>query len=89
MNNTIKSICRGNAFSTDNCGMKNEKIKNLVALQIKEEEKLSNTLTKEQKSLFERIEEISLDIENCINEEYFEKGFQIGMKIAIEVLTEK
>ena len=88
MEETIKSICRGNAFIAENCGMDNEEIKKLTAMQI-EESQLWETFTKKQKALFEKNEEISLDISNHICEEYFEKGFRLGMQIAIEVLMKK
>lgn len=85
MKKTIKGIYRADAFSIDKCGIYNKKLINLEQKNSKLKKELSKKLSKEERELFEDYDNVQFEIANQYNEEYFAKGFELGLKIATEV----
>ena len=85
MKKTIKKIYRADAFSIDKCGIYNKKLINLEQKSSQLQRELLEKLTKDETELFKEYENTQLEIANEYNEEYFAKGFELGLKIATEV----
>ena len=85
MKNTIKKIYRSDAFLIERCGIHNKKLKELEAKKDLMQSSLEKRAEGEVKSLMHEDEEILFEISNQYNEEYFAKGFELGVKIATEV----
>ena len=85
MKNTIKKIYRSDAFLIERCGIHNKKLKELEAKKDLMQSSLEKRAEGEVKSLMHEYEEILFEISNQYNEEYFAKGFELGVKIATEV----
>ena len=85
MKKTIKRIYRADTFSIEKCGINNKKIINLEEKSSQLQKELSKKLTKDENKLFKEYENTQFEIANEYNEEYFAKGFELGLKIATEV----
>ena len=85
MKNTIKGIYRGDTFSIDQCGIYNRTLVDLEHKSANIQNELLKKLSKEEMELFKEYDNILFEIANQYNEEYFAKGFELGLKIATEV----
>ena len=86
MNNAIKSIYKGTAFSLEGCGEDNKEIKELSKQLHHIFERLCACLPKEGVDLLEAFEEASVSLNALYNEEIFTEGFKLGVKLAAESL---
>ncbi|MBP3495268.1 MAG: hypothetical protein J6K52_03590 [Clostridia bacterium] len=86
MKEVIKSIFNGNAFCIEKCGESNEKI--LVATKRVNEayDELVKLVGSENEEVIERYEDLICELNMLFYEEYFTKGFEIGHKLAFEIL---
>ena len=84
MKKTIKGIYRGETFYIEKCGMDNKKLSILESEYQVVQKALIEKTTNEDRKVLERFIELAFEISNIYNEEYFAKGFEIGMKIATE-----
>lgn len=85
MKKTIKGIYKSDTFSIDKCGIYNKKLIELEQKSSQLQRELLKNLSKEQRELFKEYDNILFEIANQYNEEYFAKGFELGLKIATEV----
>ncbi len=73
--------------SENNCLQEREDYKKLLELVSRAQEKLSETLTAEQKNLFKSYVMNSEELSLIIEEEIFKEGFSLAMKIMIETFN--
>ncbi len=85
MKRTIKGIYRTETFGIDRCGIYNKEIIDLEHRRTELQKELSKLLKKDVKELFLEYDNVLFEIANLYNEEYFAKGFELGLKIATEV----
>ena len=72
-----KSLTRGSEYS------------HLLDLAVKNEEKLSELLSPQQKEMFEKVKECMTDMNNLLEKEAFIDGFRLGMKLMAESVYDK
>ncbi len=87
MKETIREIFKGNSFSLEKCGMDNEAIKALRCELSRVYERMIEKIGEENELIVEEYEDLCCDLNMLFYEEFFIKGFEIGHKIALEILT--
>ncbi len=85
MKKTIKGIYREETFYIDKCGINNKKLLSFEQEAGEMEKRLQKRLKEVEGCDFDKYKSILFEIANIYNEEYFAKGFELGVKIATEV----
>ena len=86
--NILKELYYGNIVPTEKCAKLNSEVTELLKLLNRNEEKLTATLTEEQKENFEKYKDCNREIfENC-DREAFLNGFRLGARIIIESVNQ-
>ena len=86
---TIENLYYGNIVPAEKGIKKESEYSKLLNLVARNEEKLSATLTKEQKILFEKYKGCCMDLYGIAELEVFVSGVKLGVKIIVETYTGK
>lgn len=87
--NTLEDLYYGNLFPHEQCAKFGDEVKELLKLLNRNEEKLMATLTEMQKEIFEKYKDCNHEISEICERESFIKGFQLGARIIIEVISQE
>lgn len=85
---TLEDLYYGNIVPADKGVKKGSEYSQLLHLAARNEEKLSATLTKEQKILFEKYKECCMDMYGMAELEAFVSGVKLGVNIIVETYTD-
>lgn len=85
---TLEDLYYGNIVPADNGIKKGSEYSKLLHLAARNEEKLSATLTEEQKILFEKYKDCCIDMYGIAEIEAFVSGLKLGVKIIVETYTD-
>ena len=87
MKNMIKELWHGNISPQEDSRNNSLEMKELMEYMARHHEDLLNTMTDEQKEIFEKFEDCWGEYATYAEEAIFEYAFKLGMQIAIDVLT--
>ena len=87
MNNTIKELWHGNIMPQSDRRNSTPEMKELLGYISRHHEDLLKTMTEEQKEIFEKFEDCWSEYSSLSDADLFEYAFKLGMRIAIETLT--
>lgn len=87
--NIIEELYYGNLSGTDGTLVPGSELAKAVDTAVTAQEKLEETLSDEQKELFERYQKAMDQEDDVAFRNAFVKGFRMGMLIAMEVMGEK
>ena len=85
----LEDLYYGNLFPQEKCARLDDEVKELLKLLNRNEEKLTVTLTESQKETFEKYKDCNREISEICERESFIKGFQLGARIIIEVISQE
>lgn len=85
--NILEDLWFGNISPWERPFMKDSAYAELLALVIRHQEDLNRRLNDEEKEIFEKFSECSTEMHDLTEREAFVKGFTLGVKIIIEVMT--
>lgn len=87
--NTLEDLFYGNLFPLEKSAKLDDEVKELLKLFNRNEEKLTSTLTESQKETLEKYKDCNREISEICERESFIKGFQLGARIIIEVISQE
>ena len=85
--NTLEDLYYGNLFPQEKCSRLDDEVKELLKLLNRNEEKLTATLSEEQKDTFEKYKDCNCEISEICEREIFLNGFRLGARIIIDVVN--
>lgn len=85
---TLEDLYYGNIVPADKGIKKGSEYSQLSHLAARNEEKLSATLTKEQKILFEKYKDCCVEMYGIAELEAFVSGVKLGVNIIVETYTD-
>ena len=85
---TIENLYYGNIVPAEKGIKRGSEYSKLLHLAARNEEKLSVTLTEEQKSLFEKYKDCTMDMCGIAEKDAFVEGVKLGVKIVVETYTD-
>lgn len=85
---TIENLYYGNIVPAENGVKRGSEYSKLLNLAARNEEKLSASLTKEQKILFEKYKDCTMDMCGIAEKDAFVEGVKLGVKIIVETYTD-
>jgi len=85
---TIENLYYGNIVPADKGIKKGSEYSKLLNLAARNEEKLSASLTKEQKILFEKYKDCTMDMCGIAEIEAFVSGVKLGVGIIVETYAD-
>ena len=85
---TLEDLYYGNIVPADKGVKKGSEYSQLLHLAARNEEKLSATLTEEQKILFEKYKDCCVEMYGIAEIEAFVSGVKLGVKIIVETYTD-
>ena len=83
----LEDLYYGNLFPHEKCSRLDDEVKELLKLLNRNEEKLTATLSEDQKETFEKYKDSNCEISEISERESFIKGFQLGARIIIESIS--
>ncbi|MGN0489874.1 DUF6809 family protein [Ruminococcus sp.] len=83
----LEDLYYGNLFPHEKCAKLDDETKELLGLLNRNEEKLTATLSDEQKETFEKYKDCSREISEICERNAFLNGFRLGARIIIEVVN--
>lgn len=86
--NILEDLFYGNLFPHEKCAKLDDEMKELLGLLNRNEEKLTTTLSNEQKITFEKYKDCNREISEICEREAFLNGFRLGARIIIESVNE-
>lgn len=86
--NTLEDLYYGNLFPHEKCAKLDDEMKELLGLLNRNEEKLTTTLSDEQKETLEKYKDCNQEISEICEREAFLNGFRLGARIIIESVNE-
>ena len=84
----LKKMYNGKINIVEKANKKGSEYDKLTELSSEIEDKLVETISKQQKQLFEKVLELRFKQEDILLEEVFIEGFRIGAQIMLEVFSE-
>lgn len=84
---TLEDLYCGNLLPQEKCAKFDDEMKELIGLLNRNEEKLTATLSDEQKETFEKYKDCNQEISEICERNAFLNGFRLGAKIIIEVVN--
>lgn len=84
---TIENLYFGNINPSEVNVNDDSKIAELIRMAIKNENRLLNMLTKQQREQFEKFKESDCEMHSECELKFFIEGFKLGMRLAVEGLT--
>ena len=85
--NILEDLWFGNISPWERPFKKDSTYAELLALVIRHQDDLLGRLNDEEKEIFEKFSECSTEMHDLTEREAFVKGFKLGAKIIIEVMT--
>ena len=85
--NTLEDLYYGNLFPHEKCAKLDDEVKELLKLLNRNEEKLTATLSEEQKDTFEKYKDCNREISEINEREIFLNGFRLGARLIIDVVN--
>ena len=85
----LEDLYYGNLFPHEKCAKLDDEMKELNGLLNRNEEKLTATLSAEQKETFEKYKDCNREISEICERNAFLNGFRLGARIIIEVVITK
>ena len=86
--NTLEELYYENIVPNEKCAKLNSEVTELLKLLIRNEEKLTATLTEEQKETFEKYKDCNREISEICEKDAFLNGFRLGARIIIESVNQ-
>ena len=86
--NILKELYYGNIVPTEKCAKLNSEVTELLKLLNRNEEKLTATLTEEQKENFEKYKDCNREIFEICEREALLNGFRLGARMIIESVNQ-
>lgn len=83
----LEDLYYGNLFPHEKCAKLDDETKELLGLLNRNEEKLTATLSDEQKETFEKYKDCSREISEICERNAFLNDFRLGARIIIEVVN--
>lgn len=83
----LENLYYGNLFPHEKCAKLDDEMKELNRLLNRNEEKLTATLSDEQKETFEKYKDCNREISEICERNAFLNGFRLGARIIIEVVN--
>lgn len=83
----LEDLYYGNLFPREKLSKLDDETKELLGLFNRNEEKLTATLSDEQKETFEKYKDCNREISEISERHSFITGFKLGAKIVIESMT--
>ena len=83
----LEDLYYGNLFPNEKYAKLDDETKELLGLLNRNEEKLTATLSDEQKETFEKYKDCNREIFEICERQSFITGFKLGAKIVIESMT--
>lgn len=83
----LEDLYYGNLFPYEKCAKLDDEMKELNGLLNRNEEKLTATLSDEQKETFEKYKDCNREISEICERNAFLNGFRLGARIIIEVVN--
>ena len=83
----LEDLYYGNLFPREKLSKLDDETKELLGLFNRNEEKLTATLSDEQKETFEKYKDCNREISEIRERQAFITGFKLGAKIVIESMT--
>ena len=87
MNNPIKELWDGNIIPQEDSRTNSKEMKELLGYMARHHEDLEKSFTDEQKETFEKFHDCWSEYMSLAEATIFEYAFNLGMQMAIEVLT--
>lgn len=84
---TIENLYFGNINPSEVNVNDDSKIADLTRIAIKNENRLLNMLSKHQREQFEKFKESDCEMHSECEMKFFIEGFKLGMRLAVEGLT--
>ena len=88
MESIIKELWHGNIVPEDDCRMRSPEMKQLMEYMARHHSDLLNSMTDEQKVILEKFHDCWSEYMSLAESAIFEYAFKLGMRMAIETLTE-
>ena len=88
MKSMIKELWYGNINPQENSRNNSSQMKELLGYMARHHEELEKSFTDEQKEIFEKFHDCWREYMSLAEAAIFEYAFKLGMRIAIETLTE-
>ena len=88
MKNMIKELWHGNISPQEDSRNNSPEMKELMEYMARHHEDLLNTMTDEQKEIFEKFEDCWGEYATYAEEAIFEYAFKLGARLAIEVQSD-
>ena len=88
MKSIINQLWHGNIVPQEDGRNNTKEMKDLISYIARHDEDLEKLLTNEQKAIFEKYQDCWNEYVSLAEAAIFEYAFKLGMKIAIETLTE-
>lgn len=85
--NILEDLYYGNIVPNEKCARLDDEVKGLLKLLNRNEEKLTATLSEEQKETFEKYKDCNQEISEIGERNAFLNGFRLGARIIIEVVN--
>ena len=85
--NTLEDLYYRNLFPHEKCAKLDDEVKELLKLLNRNEEKLTATLSEDQKETFEKYKDCNREISEISEREIFLNGFRMGARIIIDVVN--
>ena len=86
--NTIKDLWYGNIVPEDDIRNRSPEMKQLMEYMARHHKDLLESMTDEQKVIFEKFDDCWCEYASLTEEAVFKYAFKLGMRIALETLTE-
>lgn len=84
---TLEDLYYGNLFPHEKCAKLDDEVKALLKLLNRNEEKLTATLSEDQKETFEKYKDCNREISEISERETILNGFRLGARIIIDVVN--
>ncbi|WP_302116292.1 DUF6809 family protein [Ruminococcus bromii] len=84
---TLEDLYYGNLLPQEKVSKLDDEMKELIGLLNRNEEKLTATLSDEQKETFEKYKDCNREISEICERNAFLNGFRLGARIIIEVVN--
>ena len=88
MTSVINELWHGNIIPQEDSRNNSPKMKELMEYMARHHDDLLKTMTDEQREIFEKFDDCWSEYSSYAEEAIFTYAFKLGMRIAIETLTE-
>ena len=89
MKSIIQELWHGNVLPQEDSRNNSKEMKELMGYMARHHENLFQTLTNEQKAIFQKFDECCGEYASLAEEAIFEYAFKLGAKIMLETMEDK